>query len=905
MMTRAFHHRRKLGPSFLMLSLLLHVLLHQVTITQSAQLCPILFTFPLSPIKFTSPSDNDDLAIPDYIHLHRNLRGENNRSDSQMTTAAEELVYARTNVGREQLSASIQAIKDYYYYDQPSTGVDSNFTTEVEDQENIYFYVLNLKSGFAEYHKSLQTITHENDVDKRKFCFMVNQESGKVQNCTSLNDMSLVPPCVSISSLSAIYEKLSQPTTNILLRMYIDSIYYENGKHNIHEAYLSNLEYLIDRYGGSTISDSYEISVLNGVVAESAAESLLSYFHDYLERNFIAILYTGNKYALDFKSHFLSEAEKVGMNAISFGYNDWNEKSLSIALQKVKQSNFRTIIIAPQESQFAAIEQLIAKAFEYGLVGSDFLWICHHYNSLSVELMKDAQSLSIVTADNEDTTLSTFMQGLGVFVPSVNKTYFEGLHELIESDNSSIIDFCQSDYENGQAFSDICDTADDNKVGDVPHALIPSAFAYDSTRASLNGLMNSLSLSESIFQNVVEDDFVGMTGNVSFNSLTHTRSNGSMQFQMFNFQKNEGSFHLVNTAEDRGDNVWIKVTNFQYADLSYDIPAIEYGVEEDKGYIDSNLRKICISVASFGILVTLYCMVKVWVYKESDKLALMQPLFLFMICGTSLLRYMTAIAIFIDDGISFVSNEGMVVTCALRFWPAALGQITCQFIYIVKFILIENDVNTSSRSNWMVVLYYFPFCLMTIVYIFLFYILVSVNTAISWSRENLLEDDYGFVIVSEGSCKLKKELSFRITVSIFIAALGVVAVIIIGRRCKKTVSNVDDFRFHDDFKRIYYCSYFDSVIFSAVIFHSLLTWIFFADAGSNWFHSRTYQTIRFMLIYLLAAGNVHVIVYKNVRVISDLERKNNLANNDNNTAEAVHQQTGEEGLLRIGAATSI
>jgi len=886
----------------MMLLLLLHVLLHQVTITQSKQLCPILFTFPLSPIKFTRSSDNDDVAIPDYIYLHRNQRGENNHSDSQLQTAAEELVYARTNVGREQLSASIQAMKDYYNYRQPSAGVTSNFTTEVEEQQNIYFYVLNLKSGFAEYHQSLQTITHKNDVNKRKFCFMVNQENGKVQNCTSLNDVSLVPPCVSISSLSAIYERRSQPTTDILLRMYIDSIYYENGRNNIHEEYISNLEYLIDLYGGSTSSDSYKNSVLNGAVAELAAESLVSYFHDYLERNFIAILFTGNKYALDFKSHFLTEAKKVGMNTISFGYNDWNDSSLSIALQKVKQSNFRTIIIAPQKSEFAAIEHLIEKAFEYGLVGSDYLWICHHYNSLSVELMKDAQSISIENENDEDTSLSTFMQGLGLFVPSVNKTYFEGLHELSESGNSSIVDFCQSDYENGQAFSDICNTAAYTKVKDVPHALIPSAFAYDSTRASLNGLMNPLSSSESIFQNVFEHDFVGMTGNVSFDSLTHTRSNGSVQFQIFNFQKNKGPFHLVNTAEDSGDNVWTKLANYQYADLSYNIPVIEYGVEEDKGYIDSNLRTICISVASCGILVTLYCMVKVWVYKESDKLALIQPLFLFMICGTSLLRYMTAIAIFIDDGISFVSNEGMIVACALRFWPAALGQITCQFIYIVKFILIENDVNTSSRSNWMVVLYYFPFCLMAIVYIFLFYILVSFNTAISWSRENLLVDEYGFVIASEGSCKLKKYFSIRMTVSIFIAALGVVSVVIIGRRCKRTVSNVDDFRFHDDFKRIYYCSYFDSVIFSVVIIHSLLTWIFLPD---SWFHSRTYQMIRFMLIYLLAAGNVHVIVYKNVRVISDLERENNLANKDSKTAEAVCHETGEEGQLHIGTTTNI
>ena len=889
-----------LGPSYhlLILLLLLHVIFHEVTPS-----CPVLLTLPLSPIKFMSLSENDDLAIPDYIHLHRNRRGESDHNDNAFQTAAEELVYARTNVGREQLSASIQAIKDYYYYDQPLAGDNSNVTTELDNQqqqESMYFYVLNLKSGFAEYHHSYTNITsrdYEDDVYKRHFCFMVNQENGKVQNCTSLSDVSLVPPCVSISSLSAIYEKKSQPKPDIYLRMYLDSIYYENGRDNSRNTYLSNLDYLITHHGGSNLVDSFDKSILNGVVAELAAESLLSYLHDYLERNFIAILYTSNKYALNFQSHFLTKAKEVGLNAIAFGYNVWNVQSLSTALEKIKQSNFRTIMVAPQESNFADIEHLIEKAVKNELVGSDFLWICHHYNRLSIDLMKDVQPILMENKGGQDTFVSTFMQGLGLFAPSVNKSFIERGYDSSESFNSSMVDFCQSDNENAHVFADICGSTDN---WDISVDALSSAFAYDSMKASLHSLTDSSSSTETIFQNVLEGDFVGMTGNISFDSVTHTRSNSSMQFDMFNFQKNDDSFRLVNTAEDRGDKMWTKLADFQYADLTYNIPVVEYGVEEEKGYIDSNLRKICVSVASCGILVTIYCMAKVWIYKESDQLVLIQPLFLFMICGTSLLRYMTAIATFIDDGISFVSDEGMYLACALRFWPAALGQITCQFIYIVKFLLIENDVNTNSRSKWMIVLYYFPFCLMTMVYIFLFYILVSFNTAIYWTRETLIVDEYGFVVASEGKCKLKEYFIFRMTLSIFIAALGVIAVIIIGRRCKRTISSIDDFRFHEDFKRIYYCSYYDSVIFSLVILHSLLTWIFLPD---TWYHLRTYVIIRMMLIFLLAAGNVHVIVFNKVRRISDIVRKSSLANDDDCTAGAVCKRADEEGQVHLGNTT--
>jgi len=662
---------------------------------------------------------------------------------------------------------------------------------------------------------------------------------------------------------------------------------------------MSSLDYLITHHGVNTNMNSFDRSILNGVVAELAAESLLSYVHDYLKRNFIAILFTSNKYAINFQSHFLTEAKKVGLNTIAFGYNVGNNHSLPVALEKIKQSNFRTIIVAPQESPFAAIEHLIEKAVKNELVGSDFLWICHHYNRLSIELMKDVQPILMENKGGQDTIVSTFMQGLGLFVPSINKYYIERGYDSSESSYSSIVDFCQSDNENAHVFNDICGTTDN---WNIPVDALSSAFAYDSMKASLNRLMDSSSSTQTIFRNFFEYEFVGMTGNISFDSVTHTRSNSSMQFDMFNFQKNEDSFRLVNTAEDRGDSVWTKLADFQYADLTYNIPVVEYGVEENKGYIDSNLRKICVSVASCGILVTLYCIAKVWIYKGSDQLALIQPLFLFMICGTSLLRYMTAIAIFIDDGVSFVSSEGMYVVCTLRFWPAALGQITCQFIYIVKFLLIENDVNTNTRSNWMIVLYYFPFCLMTMVYIFLFYILVSFNTAMYWTRENLLEDNYGFVVASEGKCKLKEYFVFRMTLSIFIAALGVVAVIIIGRRCQRTISSIEDFCFHEDFKRIHYCSYYDSVIFSLVILHSFLTWIFLPD---TWYHSRTYESIRFVLIFLLAAGNVHVIVYNKVRRISDMVRENKLKMKDDCTAGAVCERTDEEGQIDLGNITNI
>ena len=351
-----------------------------------------------------------------------------------------------------------------------------------------------MKSGLAEHHNSYTHITsrdYEHDVYKRHFCFMINQENGKVQNCTSLSDVSLVPPCVSISSLSAIYENIFHPTPDIYLRMYIDSIYYEIGSKHIYDTYMSSLDYLITHHGVNTNMNSFDKSILNGVVAELAAESLLSYVHDYLKRNFIAILFTSNTYAINFQSHFLTEAKKVGLNAIAFGYNVGNNHSLSVALEKIKQSNFRTIIVAPQESPFAAIDHLIEKAVKNELVGSDFLWICHHYNRLSIELMKDVQPILMENKGGQDTIVSTFMQGLGLFVPSINKYYIERGYDSSESSYSSIVDFCQSDNENAHVFNDICGTTDN---WNIPVDALSSAFAYDSMKASLNRLMDSLRL---------------------------------------------------------------------------------------------------------------------------------------------------------------------------------------------------------------------------------------------------------------------------------------------------------------------------------------------------------------------------------------------------------------------------
>eukprot|EP00815_Leptocylindrus_aporus_P009169 CAMPEP_0116075046 /NCGR_PEP_ID=MMETSP0322-20121206/16391_1 /TAXON_ID=163516 /ORGANISM="Leptocylindrus danicus var. apora, Strain B651" /LENGTH=681 /DNA_ID=CAMNT_0003565009 /DNA_START=158 /DNA_END=2203 /DNA_ORIENTATION=+ len=588
----------------------------------------------------------------------------------------------RSTSGLQQTVSAIISLWDNYYGQFSNSTYDANFIENVP-----YFYLLNVELNSIQTFRSTYLDILLDDKDdgdsqevKRDHCvtFQLENETALVlTKCASSSTFhrdnsttrALAPPCAVISTLAGLQKQQNwlflndfvqfnqqreQLSRTIVPHMFLDD-----------SSYRSSIAAIMKN--GFSNSFFFESSVFNIPTIHSAALSLVAYFSEFVQRNYILVLFEINGDNIEnflLSKVFEDEAKKVGIHVESYGYSNNIKGSLSRMLNKVKNTGFRTILVLHNHQLRESIMNFGKSAVDAGIVGEEYMWIIHQDRDY---LNYAEQEEAIIFLNNDGTntktddnsaSMSHFVRGLGIHSVNYSPIYsshsspFNDLDESVAEDFEAFLSMLDGQCKNAEKYVDahctfrLGDLLDYNRTANAFLFFVRSSalatYAYDGVTALLeakddscnaalfnndyntgNSFVSSMSLCDErniTMANLYEDQFLGIAnlGEISFDPLTHLRSNKSIGFRMINFQPMKhqterngysySAYKLSVTGINDRSHRWTDygLDKYMYYDGSNFPPLPDYRVSEEKNYFRNDYRGIVL-ICSFASFVVTLC----------------------------------------------------------------------------------------------------------------------------------------------------------------------------------------------------------------------------------------------------------------------------------------------------------
>jgi hypothetical protein len=468
--------------------------------------------------------------------------------------------------------------------------------------------------------------------------------------------------------------------------------------------------------------------------------------------DYIAVLYaltdTGSQRSVAFRQSlgaarmrhatvsFMSPA--IDLNSVSVS-DELLFNATRLALQQVKLSGFRTIVLA-MEVPFLELPLIADAAAAMGLLNQEYFWVLSGHvdpkllftnNTNVTGLLKGAAWLSPVELHYTEPDTNKFLQAWR----SANETL---VHEVNEANpmkegqpgyffaNQDFYQTYLPEYGDGFMFDAVMATA----MG----ACLAAADNTATTSNNNNGGHGGPISSEAHVRGIRSVDFEGATGRVKFGATADSdgaRLASTVTWSVFNLVPSLNKPVVVSELYLNG--TWTHRTDFVYADGTT-VPPKLLRDEPEQNYLNNVIRGV--GLALMGVVMFMAVATVVWVYLHRNHRVLQaaQPHFLYLLAIGSAVSVSTVIPISFDESTG-LSQQELDRMCMAIPWLLSLGHIITYGALFTKMWRI-NKVLQFSRRKIEVKQVAWPSTVLTVLALFVLSLWTGLDS-FKWEREEI------------------------------------------------------------------------------------------------------------------------------------------------------------------------
>jgi len=382
---------------------------------------------------------------------------------------------------------------------------------------------------------------------------------------------------------------------------------------------ISPLSFNIDPNNNPQLLHSFFRS---SVTAEVLAGNLMKYLR-WKERSYVAVLYDSSS---TFSSLVWEGLQKHlpanNITMVGFPHESESDATLMRALTDILSSRFSTIVWV--ESQFTDILKVATVASLANLSTPDYMWIIVPHELMTVEAH---WSLSMV----QGSPLELFSRRVLLYAYNgnrINGAKYENVHtneRTHQLTQDTLRKLSPSIFSAETSLYDL----------NVTNVITSAAYLYDSIVSIACGICAAKNMHDnSHFNGIRRANFVGITGDVRFNTLMNERGQDSMTMTMrqFFFSKSNQTDYYIDVSVFR-DEIWVD-TDDSYAYVLPDRPRNVH----TKDRTMSAATKFCFVLTGLIIIVTsMHLLLYINRNKHLEDIAIAQPMYLSLHCIGSLI----------------------------------------------------------------------------------------------------------------------------------------------------------------------------------------------------------------------------------------------------------------------------
>jgi hypothetical protein len=488
------------------------------------------------------------------------------------------------------------------------------------------------------------------------------------------------------------------------------------------------------------------------------AHAAAVYFHSIGVRH-VNCLYIEDVYGRTYAADFVEAAAEFNITVATAVF--WGEESMLRddspyqALRQLQQTGYRHFfgIFLMQN-----MEQVMVAANQLGLVGDEYAWV----------LCEGLSSFVTGSYQPSSPQIAALFQGLAVLfldVPS-NPTFDSMLAET--ATDPSFQEHFLSTVDDPLVLQDFDFTS-----------ITTNMYIYTMYDAAMALGIAACQMSERFFtgpqlyQQLLQSDFVGVSGRVRFDPETGSRKAEDLTFNLYNINlllvnETDGitiQQDIRKTAHITGNKI-TTIAPFYYYDGTINIPPELAPVKEDLQLIGPGVIRLGYSLGGIIVLGSLFLIF--WVVRNQGKpsVAAAQPFFLTMLCiGTAIM----GTSIFLLGLQDPIDEEILDRSCMAIPWLVSIGFVTAYTSLYTKLRRLHELVLSASHFRRLTIKpkdTLRPFCILMGLNIAIL-IAWTVISPIPWERTYTdTKDEYGRLTQSQGQCSLTNSSSIWFVVVI-------------------------------------------------------------------------------------------------------------------------------------------
>jgi hypothetical protein len=402
-----------------------------------------------------------------------------------------------------------------------------------------------------------------------------------------------------------------------------------------------------------------------------------------------------------------SDSEDYGNNAGTSTTAETVASSVRTALELVKRTGYRTIVLA-MAVPILELPVIANAAQELGLLSGEYFWvwtgnidpsILALNNTNVTNLMKGVAWLAPVELHFSEPDTNPYLKAWSqsnetqVDMANAANPMKEGQAGFFYAEPDFFENYLPG-YGDGFMFDAVMATGMGACVAAANTTTTPNATANDF--GSDTTVRGRATFASDHVRGIRSLDFEGATGRVKFEKSDGTRLGSTVSWGVFNLLPSLDPYVPVDITEIYLNGNWTNVTNFVYADGSTEPPKLLRDVPE-QNYVNNVIRGVGLALMGVIILMAVVSVVWVYIHREHRVLRGAQPHFLYALTVGSAISASTLVPISFDER-NGLSQEQLSQACMAIPWLLSLGHIITYGALFSKLWRINKVLQFSRRK---------------------------------------------------------------------------------------------------------------------------------------------------------------------------------------------------------------
>ena len=478
-------------------------------------------------------------------------------------------------------------------------------------------------------------------------------------------------------------------------------------------------------------------------------QAVVQFFKNHLNIRRFAVLFVRDDYGNQFARDLAAACDASNMTLIAVPHEDGNVQSTRNAMLEIKKSGLR-YVFGVISGMPTSVKMIINEALNAGIMGNpEYAWF---YGDGATTLMEPAFYQTVLNSMvEEDRNIARAISGSGVLLlnPTTNVQFEQAMVDM--GNDKALLDYYISRHDNPATF----DGFDFQST--------PNPFQYFNFDAVMS---LGIALCDSEAEFVTDDEmlhqlkgtqFDGVSGPVSFDPITGTRTSASAVFTITNVLVSIGANGFgveprtsaaIHLSTGNVDVISPFIFNGGSTDAPIELPA----ANENLNLVPIGIQAFVWVLSAMAILASIGFAAWTIRFRNTHVVRTSQPFFLLMLCLGTLLMGTCIIPMSLQEP---VPVSGLNIACMAAPWLFVLGFGTASSSLLCKALRINHLYRTSlsmQRRNVSVRDVIYPFVFITGVNVILL-ICWTVIAPATWIRSDLDNfDRYGRSIESVGKC---------------------------------------------------------------------------------------------------------------------------------------------------------